>query len=278
MDIYATMFGGIPNHEIDLLEQYWSAFPQLRNILFTSDETPYSALAVENIKEVIEASPDVQAFIALHLAAFADFDTYLDGELIGKMKELNVSQTEDIITQNIFSRVEPLPLIDKYQAYQLLDNQWGKIATDLEIIQTEGFSATKQVDPNMVIKKKGDKEEEIQNGWVGHVIPFDLVQTTLLREDYDALKTKKSRLEEIAAELTEIIDSIDEADRGDFLNDDNTAFVAKEFAIRLTEIYADISTPELTELQGYLDLLANRRQGSKASVYRRASRCKLDCH
>lgn len=149
-----------------------------------------------------------------------------------------------------------LPLIDKYQAYQLLDNEWGKIATDLEIIQTEGFEATKQVDPNMVIKKKGDKEEEVQNGWVGHVIPFELVQITLLREDYDALKAKESRLDEISVELTEIIDSIDEADRGDFLNDDNTAFVAKELAAKMAEIYADISTPELSELQGYLDLLA----------------------
>ena len=255
-DIYATMFGGIPNHEIDLLEQYWNAFPQLRSVLFAADETPYSALAVENIKEAIEGSADVQAFVAAHQAAFADFEEYLDGELIAKMKELNVSQTEDIITQNIFGRVAALPLIDKYQTYQLLDDEWGKIATDLEIIQTEGFEATKQVDPNMVIKKKGDKEEEVQNGWVGHVIPFELVQTTLLREDYDELEAKKSRLDEITAELTEIIDSIDEADRGDFLNDDNTAFVAKEFAAKMTEIYADISTPELSELQGYLDLLA----------------------
>ncbi len=255
-DIYATMFGGIPNHEIDLLEQYWTAFPNLRGILFSADETPYSALAVENIKEAIEGSADVQAFVAAHQAAFADFEAYLDSELIAKMQELNVSQTEDVITQNIFGRVAALPLIDKYQAYQLLDNEWGKIATDLEIIQTEGFEATKQVDPNMVIKKKGDKEEEVQNGWVGHVIPFELVQTTLLREDYDALKAKESRLDEIAAELTEIIDSIDEADRGDFLNEDNTAFVAKEFAAKMTEIYADISTPELSELQGYLDLFA----------------------
>ena len=108
----------------------------------------------------------------------------------------------------------------------------------------------------MVIKKKGDTEEEVQNGWVGHVIPFELVQTTLLREDYDALKAKESRLDEISAELTEIIDSIDEADRGDFLNEDNTSFVAKEFTAKKAEIYADISTPELSELQGYLDLLA----------------------
>ena len=254
-DIYATMYGGIPNHEIDFLEQYWTAFPQLRSVLFAADETPYSRLAVENIKEAIEGSADVQAFVAAHQSAFADFDTYLDGELIGKMMDLNVSKAEDTITQNIFGRVAPLPLIDKYQAYQLLDDKWNIISTDLEIIQTEGFAATKQVDPNMVIKKKDDKEEEVQNGWVGHVIPFDLVQTTLLREDYDALKAKEARLDEIAAELTEIIDSIDEGDRGEFLNDDNTAFVPKEFAVKLAEIYADISSPELLGLQGYAALI-----------------------
>ena len=254
-DIYATMFGGIPNHEIDLLEAYWAAFPGLRGILFASDGTPYSTLAVPHIKEAIEGSDDVRAFVAAHQAAFADFGAYLDGELIAKMMELNVSQAEDSITQNIFGRIAPLPLLDKYQAYQLLDNQWAGIATDLEIVQTEGFAATKQVDPNMVIKKKGDKEEEVQSGWVGHVIPFELVQTTLLREDYDALKAKEARLDEIAAELAEMIDSIDEGDCGDFLNDDNTAFVTKEFAKKLAEIYADVSSPELDGLQGYLELL-----------------------
>lgn len=254
-DIYATMFGGIPNHEIDLLASYWSAFPQLRGSLFASDETPYSQLAAQNVKEAIEGNNDVQAFIAAHQAAFADFDAYLNGELIEKMMELNISQMENTITQNIFSRIAPLPLLDKYQAYQLLDNRWGGIATDLEIIQTEDFDATKQVDPNMVIKKKGDKEEEVQSGWVGHVIPFELVQTTVLKADYDALKAKEARLDEIAAELTEIIDSIDEGDRGDFLNDDNTAFVSKEFAAKLAEIYGDVSSPELDGLQGYLELL-----------------------
>ncbi len=254
-DIYATMFGGIPNHEIDLLNRYWAEFPQLRNTLFSADGTPYSSLTVEKIREVINDSADVQAFIASYQSAFAGFDSYLDDELIGNIMTLSVPQTEEIITSNVFDRVASFALIDKYQAYQLLNDQWSGISTDLEIIQTEGFAATKQVDPNMVIKKKGDKEEEVQCGWVGHVIPFELVQTTLLRTDYDAVIAKEARLGEIAAELTELIDSIDEGDRGDFLNDDNTAFVPKELAEKLAEIYADISTPELVGLQGYIELL-----------------------
>ena len=264
-DIYATMFGGIPNHEIDLLGQYWAAFPQLKNNLFSATNAAYSALAAQNVKEAIENSPDVQAFVAAHTAAFADFDVYLNNELIDHMMELSVNQAETTIAQNVFGRIAALPLVDKYQAYQLLDDQWVKISTDLEIIQSEGFAAAKQVDPNMVIKKKGDKEEEVQNGWAGHVIPFELVQTTLLSTDDAALNSKEARLGEISAELAEIIDSIEEEDRGEFLNDDGTAFAPKGLAEKLAEIYADISSPALAGVQGYLDLL-NTGTGKAAKL------------
>ena len=33
-DIRATMFGGIPEAEVDSLDEYWDAFPNLRNALF----------------------------------------------------------------------------------------------------------------------------------------------------------------------------------------------------------------------------------------------------
>lgn len=264
-DIYATMFGGIPNAEIGLLKDYWLAFPKLREVLFSNDGTPYSALAVENIQEAIENSDDVQAFIATYNAAFSDFDSFLDGELLGKMMELPVSQEESVITSDIFTRVAGIPLVDKYQAYQILDDRWTGIAGDLEMIQTEGFAATKQVDPNMVIKKKDGKEEEVQEGWVGHIIPFELVQLTLLRKEYDAVKAKEARATEIDAEISELIDSIPEDDKGDYLNDDNTAFVAKEFAAKLKEIYGDIDSPELSGLAGYVALL-DEKAGKAAKL------------
>lgn len=86
-----------------------------------------------------------------------------------------------------------------------------------------------------------------------------------MREDYDAVIAREARIGEITAELTELIDSIDEGDRGDFLNDDNTAFVAKELAAKLAEIYADLSTPELAGLQGYINLL-NAKAGKVAKL------------
>jgi type I restriction enzyme M protein len=46
-DIYATMFGGIPNTEIADLQRYWDAFPSLRDALFLAEPyRPYSKLVV----------------------------------------------------------------------------------------------------------------------------------------------------------------------------------------------------------------------------------------
>ena len=75
------------------------------------------------------------------------------------METLAVTKEENIISEDIFRRLEDIPLIDKYEAYQLLDNEWDKISIDLEIIQTEGFEAIRKVDPNMVLKKKDGKDQ-----------------------------------------------------------------------------------------------------------------------
>ena len=39
----------------------------------------------------------------------------------------------------------------------------------------------------MVIKKKDGKDTEVQEGWIGHVIPFDLVQEKHFSEELTAL-------------------------------------------------------------------------------------------
>lgn len=230
-DIYASMFGGIPNEEIDKLNCYWLAFPELKKELFKSVNSAYSALAVEDTKQTIENNSNVKDFNNQFVSAFSDFDKYLKSELISKMGEINVSKEENDIANNIFERLANIPLIDKYKAYQLLDNGWQKIAIDLEIIQTEGFESTKKVDPNMVVKKKDGKDEEVQDGYIGHVIPFELVQSTILKEEAASLANKNNELAEITNSYAEILENISEDDKeaySSLFNDDNTAFVNSE--------------------------------------------------
>ncbi len=227
-DVYATMFGGIPKSEIAELGNEFAAFPSLYDELFIGSDTPYENVRVANIKETIEANQDVIGFKSKFESAFDGFESYLKNQLIDGMETVLIPREESIITEEIFHRIGNIMLVDKYDAYQTLDDNWKTIASDLEMIQTEGISAITQVDPNMVIKKKDGKDVEVQDGWCGHILPFALVQNIMLSDKLAEIESIERDLNEIASEYEEIIESIPEDDRGDYLNEDNTAFVAKE--------------------------------------------------
>lgn len=261
-DIYASMFGGLPLSEIDELKEYWIAFPELRNALFENTSSAYCNLRVESIKKAIKEHSDVCSFENKYRDVFSGFDEYLYDELIEKMTALNISKAEATLSANIFERLKDIPLVDKYEAYQLLDDDWTKIAVDLEIIQTEGFEATKRVDPNMVIKKKDGKEQEVQEGWVGRIIPFDLIQDTLLLDDKAALKAKENRLSEIASEYEELFDSLTEEEKeGDYASEDG--FVNAEIKKALK---SDSVEPETKEKLRKVDALAKEEKELKAAI------------
>lgn len=230
-DIYASMFGGIPNSEINEYSKYWNAFPSLKNQLFESINRDFSASKVDDIKKVILENDDVKSFIEEYNHSFGDFDKYLEKELIENYDSVNISKEESVIAEEIFNRVSQLNLLDKYNAYQLLDDIWGKIAIDLEIIKTEGFEATKQVDPNMVTKKKDGKDIEVQEGWLGHVIPFELIQKEKLSDKLAALNATSHRLEDITTLYSETLEELTEDEKeeiSELLSEEKDSFVNTE--------------------------------------------------
>lgn len=222
-DLHATMLGGLPEKEINQLDHYWQAFPALRETLFEKTSSDYSKLKIstEALNHSITHHDQVKAFSQDFSNAFSSFGDYLKSELIAPFikregeqgKSINIAQQEAILSQELFSRLQPIALIDKYQAYQLLDNSWQTITIDLEMLQSEGFATSKQVDPHMVVKKKNGKETEVQDGWVGHILPFDLVQSTYLNNERQALKQKENRLAEISAEFETLLESLSEEEK-----------------------------------------------------------------
>lgn len=240
-DIYASMFGGIPEKEMNELDVFWEALPGLKEMLFTKQEGNYFNLNVEDIKVQINKHQATQDFIRQFTSAFGDFNEVLKQELLEKMMSINLSKEEEVLSKELFNRLEQIPLIDPYEAFQLLDDEWHAISTDLEMIQTEGFEATKKVDPNMVLKKKNGKEEEIQEGWIGHIIPFELVQETYLKKQSEDIKKKENRLLEIAAQYTEILESLSEEEKEhEAINEAADGFVAAGLNKAIKQIKLDI--------------------------------------
>ncbi len=274
-DIYASMFGGIPKSEIDELCEYWKAFPNLKQTLFNDNGSPYVTLAANDIKSQIKNHADVIEFEKAFGDTFANFSDFLKDELLSKMTVLTITKTESDLSENIFDRLKNIPLIDRYEAYQILDDNWSGISVDLEIIQTEGFEAAKKVDPKLIIKKKNGRDEEIQDGWTGHVIPFELVGETLLSDDYAELAADENRLSEIPSEYEELLESLTEEEKeSDILNESGDSFVAKEVTKKLKALKNEEKTTEtakfIEKLKTY-EKLAKEEKELKSSIKKKSA-------
>ena len=234
-DIFATMHGGIPKAELAQFADYWAAFDGLQTALFTDNGTPYVQPKTDNLKAAMQSHASVLNYQAQFAENFADFTARLETLLIEPMETLNISQTQQQLAELIRKKVQAMPLLDFYTAYQKLDDLWradvAGIAADLEMIQTEGKQAIKQVDPFMVLKKdnKTKKEAEVQDGWVGHILPFELVQAVKLPQELANLKAKESRLAEIAAEMQSILENLSEEEKAcPAVNEEGDGFINTE--------------------------------------------------
>lgn len=269
-DLYATIFGGIPKSDLASLYSYWTAFPNLYDDLFTKTEMPYTTFAVNDVRQFIKEHKNIRNFVKSYENVFGDFNTLLRERLLDNMLSLKIAAEELYLTKQMFQRLAPLPLIDRFDAYQLFADKWEVIAQDLEIIQSEGFAATRVVDPNMVIKKKDDTEYEIQDGWVGRILPFELVQTTYLKKEYQALSDKQTRYDEIDGDIEFCLDEMAEDEKDTIVNEDGK-LMPKSVEEKLTEALAQVETPAILTLQEYITL--TKKKDKQAFI---ASHCEIE--
>ena len=207
-DIFATVSGGIPAPEVEKFEPYWKAFPGLKNALFNKANDSYYELKSEQIREVVLDNKDVKNFEEDYKKSFESLKAFLKSELIDNLKSLNANKEEDLIAQQIFDKLQNVSFVDKYEAYQSLDDEWQKIAIDLEIISTEGIEACHKVEPNLVMKGK----DEVQDGWKGRIMDFALVQKMYFASELENIKEQNRKLEEKTSVLAELVPENEEGE------------------------------------------------------------------
>lgn len=251
-DLYSTMFGGIPRAEIDALDTWWQALPGLRDALFASGNDHAASLRVDNLSEAVACNEAVRSYIKRYQDAFSGLRRKLVSDLIGRWDAVDSLGEEESVASDIFQRVSDFSLVDKYEAYQVLDNAWEGISADLEMLQTEGFDATRRVDPLMVLKKKGGKDVEVQDGWKGHVLPFGLVQEALLSDELSALRTVQDELIRVSGECDSLKEELPQEGDGEG-----------------EEVSYDLTDEEIEEKQQLLAEATKRQKSLKKAVKER---------
>lgn len=202
-DLNAHLNGGIPQKDIDALQEYWTVYPNLRKDLFVTLREGYAKLSVAKnaIKSTIFEHND-----------FTQYNTKLDS-LFTEYKATNHARMNAIgpdtkpknfiktIAEDLLERYANKPLIGQYDIYQHLLDYWNEtMKDDVYLLVEDGWVATVK----RIIEKNKKTGKETDKGWTCDLIPKTLVISRFLATEQQAVWDVETDLESLQAEITTI--------------------------------------------------------------------------
>lgn len=213
-NIEAHLKGGIPQADIDALENYWKVFPGLKKDLFRKVREGFFELSVptSELKTTIYQHPE---FVAFNDAVNTTFQQWLAVEM-EKWKALQQdADTQTVIaeaSQGLMEAFKNNALIDAYDLYQHLMTYWNEtMQDDVYSIRLDGWKAGNEYQ-RLVIKgktdkngkTKGDKEVPGLAGIEGRMITPELLIEAYFQDMQEAIRAEEAKVETAQARMTEI--------------------------------------------------------------------------
>lgn len=200
-DLNAHLNGGIPNRDIDSMDEYWKVYPNLRSTLFSPLREGYQKLNVEKaeIKDVIFGHEEFKAYSEKLNELFDSWKK----EVYPILSEINTetSPKEFIheISESILKQYSNRPLIVRYDIYQHLMDYWGDVMKDdIYMLIEDGWNAKVER-----IIEKNKKGKEIDKGWTCELIPKSLVIDRYFAAERDKLSEMEAELESNQSKFAE---------------------------------------------------------------------------
>jgi len=207
-DLSAHLRGGIPNFDVDSLEEFWNVFPSLRSALFNDLRQGYSELSVEAnaIAGLVSSHSEVNSYTNTIRSKLNGWKTKHRGDLLNLSNSSNVKQTIVKLSESFLSTFANDPLMDKYDAYQKIMEYWvEKMQDDMYLVVADGwkvcneFRATEKKEDHEFTIKVGNKQVK----QVGQVIPASLVISHYFKDEQNELNAMQSSSEQLTQEKEE---------------------------------------------------------------------------
>ncbi len=196
-DIEAHLKGGIPQDDVEALQDYWRVCPALRDTIFTSIRPHYVALAVEKsaIKSAIYQHSEFVAFIDLMNTIFSQWESSSAALLKSLEVECLPRSIIEKLAETLLAHYENKPLIDKYDVYQHLMDYWdATMQDDCYLISDEGWQAKTY----RLLEKGRDK------GWACDLVPKSLLVARYFAPEQQAIADLEADIENVTAQLSEL--------------------------------------------------------------------------
>ncbi len=211
-DIPAHLWGGIPNHDIEELGNYWAVYPTLKSMLFGASERPnYSTLKIApaEIKTAIFQHPEFTAFSRQIEGVFEQWQNETAIYAKGLDKGASPKQVIKVIAEKMLKLYADVPLTDPYAMYQHLMDYWAEtMQDDLYELAAGGWTVGNEVKRIQRKTKKGDKETVKAvaglEGLEGLLIPPTLIIKTYFAQEQQAIEDLEAQAEALTAKMEEL--------------------------------------------------------------------------
>ncbi len=181
-DIEAHLRGGIPSRDVHALEDFWSVMPSLKAKLFScfgrDGYMKLNILPIELRKAILEDNE----FAAFKRSVMNHFETwkaqtadFLKDIKPGDKPKLIISQ----ISESLLTSFSELPLVDKYDVYQLLMLYWEESMQD-------------------------DVHSLVVDGWTSDLIAPELIVQRWFQHTQDEIYKLEEQRDEISQKIEEI--------------------------------------------------------------------------
>jgi len=159
-DLRGHMHGAIPNRDVDALQPYWDAFPNLRSEIFAPLPDGYSELKVEPgaIRLTVTESGEYEAFDHDTANTVQQWWASKRGPLEKIEPDTKPADVIHDVSEKLLDAFRPRPLIDEYGVYEKLMTYWNDVMhDDLSLIVSEGWTQAVQPRAARTWKDKNNK-------------------------------------------------------------------------------------------------------------------------
>lgn len=247
-DIRAHLNGGIPNFNIEELNNYWEAFASVKNDLFTPIDANYSKLKpeIENIKETITNSSDFVEYKKNYNNLYKEWAK----ENIAKLKSIPLKtkpkQFIAYLGNNILAKYASAKLINKYDVYEVLMEYWNEtMQDDVYMISEIGYT----IELHKLVTKKNKKEIIT---YYCELVPQEYVANRYFKDEVKYISQTEDKLNEIQAKKDEFIEEYCSENGALYGLDVTYSKSVKKEKIEVTEELYDGSTMSKGRVEQYI--------------------------
>lgn len=275
-DLNAHLNGGIPNRDVESLQNYWTVYATLKKELFVPLREGYSQLNVKtaDIKETIFSHPE---FVAYSQNLEHVFESW-KAKVYPEMESIHATTAPKkfilSLAEKLLAEYENKALINAYDIYQHLMDYWNEtLKDDVYLLIEDGWNAKVR---RILEKNKAGKD--IDKGWTCDLIPRHLVIDHFFAKEKVALQNLENELESIASKITEIEEehAIEEGLLEQAANDSGKITKAT-LSKRLKEVKGDATEKDAMALMQELAQLFEQQDTLKKTLKSKEAELEMAC-